>query len=380
MACGGEDNDMCKQTNAKRLEYCNESICKKKFDEGGERDACYQGCRFWGQDQCFGGKTERDCDGAFVFAGFGSCFDKDAKRYARTRFPNLPLESCRARCLSADPTHLAGFEWTYVDKSTTKCDCLYSGRSCPTQCNDEEVGPGKGKIMYADIGLLEPPQTTIGTYVGPRCYKFNEKLRMVAWFRSGTFDIGSRTWPNAVQGGTGATLSGNGLIRVSKTRHGAVGAVTALEGTTADKINFGNVIKPEFTICSVTRYTGGTKRRILNGEGVNWLHGQHDGKAGVALYEGWKTKNDGTNVAPVTDWVVMCGTNAESQLKLVNGVDKGTANGGRGGGKLWVNGGLNMPAESSDFAIVEVMVWDRGLTSKEMYGVSDYLMNKFGIM
>ena len=200
----------------------------------------------------------------------------------------------------------------------------------------------------------------------------------MAWFRSGTFNIGSKTWRNAVQGGTSATLSGDGLRRVSKTGHGTLGAVTALEGTTADKINFGNVIKPQFTICSLTRYTGGTNRRILNGEGVNWLHGHHDGKAGVAYYSGWKTRSDGTNVAPVTDWVVMCGTNAESQLKLVNGVNKGIADGGSniqsGGNRMWVNGGYVMPQQSSNFAIAEVMVWKRGLSSEEMYGVSDYLM------
>ena len=186
------------------------------------------------------------------------------------------------------------------------------------------------------------------------------------------------TWPNAVQGGAGATLSGNGLSVESQSGHGADSVVTALKGTTADTIDFGDVIKTEFTICSVTRYAGGTGNRILNGEGANWLHGHHGGKAGVAYYEGWKTISDGTNVDPVTDWVVMCGTNAGSQLKLVNGVNKGTADGGQGGVRLWVNGGDYMPGESN-FAIAEVMVWDRGLTSEEMYGVSGHLLDKFGM-
>ena len=190
-------------------------------------------------------------------------------------------------------------------------------------------------------------------------------------------------WPNAVQGGTDATLSGNGLVEESQSGHGADSEVTALKGTTADTIDFGDVIKTEFTICSVTRYTGvlSKSNRILNGggAGANWLHGHHGGKAGVAYYEGWKTISDGTNVDPVTDWVVMCGTNAGSELKLLNGDDKGTANGGQGGVNLWANGGYNDPNERSDFAIAEVMVWDRGLTGEEMYGVSDYLLDKFGI-
>mmetsp|Transcript_27236 Transcript_27236/g.62083 ORF Transcript_27236/g.62083 Transcript_27236/m.62083 type:complete len:1765 (-) Transcript_27236:163-5457(-) len=204
----------------------------------------------------------------------------------------------------------------------------------------------------------------------------------VAWFRSGTFDLVSKTWPNYIFGGIGATLSGTGLSEVTESWHGANKEVTALKGTTSDSINFGDVLRNQFTICSVTRYTGGAFGRILNGEGADWLHGHHGwsngGKAGVAHYQGWKTKSDGTNVNPITDWVVMCGTNAGSQLKLVNGVSKGTADDGQGGVSLWVNGRGNY-GESSDFAIAEVMVWDGGLTSEEMYSASNYLVKKFGV-
>ena len=130
-------------------------------------------------------------------------------------------------------------------------------------------------------------------------------------------------------------------------------------------------------MCSVTRYTGGTKGRVLNGGGGNWLHGHHGGKAGVAHYGTWKTAVQ-NNVSPNTDWVVMCGTNAGSQLKLVNGVDVGTATGGLGGVSLFVNGGPHHGNEKSDFAIAEVVVWPRGLTSDEMRGVSEHLMNRLG--
>ncbi|EJK63848.1 hypothetical protein THAOC_15474, partial [Thalassiosira oceanica] len=199
---------------------------------------------------------------------------------------------------------------------------------------------------------------------------------MVAWFRSGTFDLVSKTWPNHVLGGDDAILSGTGLSRVSESGHGGDVEVTALKGTTADSINFGHVLRNQFTICSVTRYTGGAFGRILNGEGANWLHGHHNGKAGVAHYGRWKTNS---NVDPNTDWVVMCGTNAGSQLKLVNGVSKGTEDGGSAPQTLWINGGWYMPQERSDFAIAEVMVWDGGLTSDEMYSASNYLVKKFGV-
>ena len=68
-----------------------------------------------------------------------------------------------------------------------------------------------------------------------------------------------------------------------------------------------------------------------------------------------------------------CGTNAGSQLKLANGVDVGTANGGAGDQSLWVNGGF-VSSQTSDFAIAEVLVWPRGLTDQEMRSVSQHLI------
>ena len=151
----------------------------------------------------------------------------------------------------------------------------------------------------------------------------------------------------------------------------------ALSGTTSSAIAFGAVIKSEFTVCSVTRYTGGTKGRILVGSPANWLHGHYYGHAGVAWYvDGWKTA-DQNNVSPDTNWVVMCGSNAGSQLKLVNGVDVGTAAGGTGDQSLFINAGAHRQ-ESSDFAIAELVVWPRGLTDEEMRRASDHLMNRMG--
>ena len=69
-----------------------------------------------------------------------------------------------------------------------------------------------------------------------------------------------------------------------------------------------------------------------------------------------------------------CGTNAGSQLKLANGVDVGTANGGAGDQSLWVNGGF-VSSQTSDFAIAEVLVWPRGLTDQEMRSVSQHLIS-----
>merc|ERR1719149_237559 len=198
-----------------------------------------------------------------------------------------------------------------------------------------------------------------------------------AWYCPGTFDIASGTWQDCTGNGNTAALSGSGLAESRSAGHGATSEVLALSGTTSSEIAFGPVIKSEFTVCSVTRYTGGTKGRILDGSPANWLHGHWKGRAGTAFYEGWKTAVQ-DNVSPDTDWVVMCGSNAGSQLKLVNGVDVGTAAGGTGGQSLFVNGGYRS-WEKSDFAIAEVVVWPRGLTDEEMRRASDHLIDRLGL-
>jgi hypothetical protein len=199
---------------------------------------------------------------------------------------------------------------------------------------------------------------------------------MNAWYCPGAFDLTSSTWQDCSGNRNTAVLSGSGLAESRSAGHGMTSEVLALSGTTSSQIAFGAVIPSAFTVCSVTRYTGGTKGRILSGGGANWLHGHHNGKAGVAYYEGWKTAVQ-NNVSPNTDWVVMCGSNAGSQLKLVNGADVGTAAGGRGGVSLFVNAG-DHSREKSDFAIAEVVVWPRGLTDVEMRGVSEHMINRLG--
>ena len=196
-------------------------------------------------------------------------------------------------------------------------------------------------------------------------------------YYSGGFNVASSTWQDCSGNGNTAILLGSGLAESRSAGYGATCEVLSLSGTTSSVIAFGAVgavIQSSFTVCSVTRYTGDTKGRILNGDGAKWLHGHWGGRAGVAHYNGWKTTFQ-DNVSPDTDWVVMCGTNAGSQLKLVNGVDVGAATGGTGDQSLFVNAGYYL--WHSDFAIAELAVWPRGLTSAEMHRVSEHLMNRF---
>eukprot|EP00966_Prymnesium_polylepis_P104962 2431216-Prymnesium_polylepis.1 len=102
-----------------------------------------------------------------------------------------------------------------------------------------------------------------------------------AWYRQGEFDLHARTWIDASGNGNLASLSNIGLsaastslatvlTSVSTSGHGTPVPVLALHGTASASISFGNVVASSFSMCSVTRYTGGSSGRVLNGIGRNF--------------------------------------------------------------------------------------------------------------
>ena len=200
---------------------------------------------------------------------------------------------------------------------------------------------------------------------------------IIAWYAPGDFNLENYSWPDRSDNNNDAVLSGTGFTISNKNGNGSLSNVIALEGTTSSSISFGDIVKNQFTICSITRYTGDTNQSRILTDPNGWTHGHHDVGAGVAYYGGWfTTKQD--NVSSDTNWVVMCATNAASNLKLVNGINVGTA-GGSGNISLFINpknsdNPWNMPA--SDFAIVEMAVWNRGLSETELLSVSNYMMHR----
>ena len=142
--------------------------------------------------------------------------------------------------------------------------------------------------------------------------------------------------------------------------------------------DFGNVIPPTHTVCSITRYNGPHKRRILQSRlQSNWLHGHWSRQAGVAYYNGWLTSYSRT--VDVMDWVVLCGTNGAQ--RAFDGFSSGTpaniASQSTTPVKftetipLYINhGGVD---EKSEFQVMEVITWDRVLSEEEMVATVDYL-------
>ena len=220
---------------------------------------------------------------------------------------------------------------------------------------------------------------------------------LVAWFRGEDFD-GLR-WPDARDAPLicgpeicdaicmkrqilrfGRVTSGEARREVAA-GHGARGPVAAAVGSTGTSFAFGKVVPPNFTIASVTRYTspGGAKQgRILQGLKKDWIHGNVQRMTGCASYgNGWYAKHKCEN-SHTTDWVITIGQNnviGGRSIVRCNGIDGSMRNhhGGEGDVALVINQG-ECPKENSDWAVAELMTWDRHLTRAEIEGVEAYLV------
>eukprot|EP00960_Hanusia_phi_P032603 749937-Hanusia_phi.AAC.1 len=76
---------------------------------------------------------------------------------------------------------------------------------------------------------------------------------------------------------------------------------------------------PVFTLCSISRYNGARKNRVLQASGNhNFLHGHWNGGKGQAYYDGaWELQQDLSATADM--WVVLCGQNYQEGKFFLNG-------------------------------------------------------------
>ena len=199
---------------------------------------------------------------------------------------------------------------------------------------------------------------------------------MVAWFKS---ENAGSVWPSEVGDFEGKSTQ-NSVHRYVQGGYGADRPVTYLFGGSSAKFYFGLILKPTFTLCSVSRYHGNRRLRILQSRhGNNLLHGHWSGKAGVAYYNKWVTKTDMDYSD--TDWVVLCGTNRAQRVYsgMANSTNIATAVGKEltKDEPLYINHGYS--DENSEFGVMEVITWDRALSDEEIAASMDYLKWKLRV-
>ena len=192
-----------------------------------------------------------------------------------------------------------------------------------------------------------------------------------AWYKSsnlGKSGNGGAKWASSV--GKFLAKPTKGTVQtVTSTGFGAAGPVRAVQGSTSSSYTFGEILSDKYTICSLTRYTGGSRRRILTGSRSNWLHGHWNGGAGIAHYDGWigSSKNQ---MKTVDDWVILCGS---SNTVLLHGKKMGTRNSNVPGKQSVVINAGPQGGETSDWMVAEIITWNRALSEKEMQDATAYL-------
>ena len=141
-------------------------------------------------------------------------------------------------------------------------------------------------------------------------------------WRAQSYDAGSPLVLRESRGnGRDITISGSITINNSS-GNGALNPVYSLQGGTSSSMVWPTTLSNDFTICSMTRYSGSSRGYILHGsdESSGWMFGHYyNGIRGVACFYDFVTSyySRGT----VTDWLVMCGQNsASSSTSIPNNI------------------------------------------------------------
>jgi len=172
--------------------------------------------------------------------------------------------------------------------------------------------------------------------------------------------------------GRHATTSGT-INKYTSSGNGASGNITYIAGNTSSTLSFpSGSIPSTFTILSLSKYLAGTRRRILQAQSGNWLHGHWNGNRGVCYYEGWKTPV--SSVGNIDDWLCCIGKNSGTTPNniLIDGTGIGNATGGTGNYQLGINIGTNA-AESSEWALSCVIIWNSALADSEMITLNNMI-------
>jgi hypothetical protein len=222
-------------------------------------------------------------------------------------------------------------------------------------------------------------QKLIATKVPYAIYRASDYIRNYTVV-SDSQDNYTNTLPEARGKFTASTL---GVTLENEQGNGSDVSIPYLIGTAESRITFFINVPINFTMCSITRYTGDDNRRrtISAKEQGNFLHGHWNNRRRITYAEKFLTNSgiinngDGDDSdEDMTKWLVMCSKNNANGQSINNdiladGISVGSSTNGKGGQQF-----LNINRdEPSDFAFNQLIVFDTVLTDDEMKIVSDYL-------
>ena len=212
------------------------------------------------------------------------------------------------------------------------------------------ISSGSSAVVSSiNTGIALPVQDgLVAQYDGP---SWNNTLQV--WTdRSGN---GNNTSPSDVRG-TISYDATNGFL------YGNTGAGVRLPT---------GLVTQNYTLIHLAKYNSGVKQRIFQGVTTDWASGFYQGKAGVAYHNGY--------ITPAIDlygyqWVI---SSDQSNLYRAQSYDFTS---GTPGTPSYDRIGLNYgfkTGEYSDWAVAEVILYNRKLSASEMTSVEAYLRSKY---
>ena len=253
---------------------------------------------------------------------------------------------------------------------------------------------------------------------------------MVAWFKSSQANA---TWTSSGGSGNHTGKVTGGCVKVATAKgYLAQKPIRFIQGSASSLYKFGPIIHADFSICSISRYTGKSSPDydrssplysikygtvLTSGRQSDWYHGHTKKWSGMATYgrtlRGYPQTWRRTPVSPAQgfkredqDWTIMCSTNKAARTYIWGNPQSAMNPGGYGGVEsLQINYGhsqldgsspqtRNIPrngstpvqyvrdgplwrkhkySQTSEWAVAEVLTWNRELSDNEMKEVSRYL-------
>ena len=168
------------------------------------------------------------------------------------------------------------------------------------------------------------------------------------------------------------------VVTGTVTGHGAHIAVPYVGGDDRTLLQWGaGSIPSSFTICSVTRYSGENRARILacpeTELGFVFYHGHSHTMAGVNCYGCDFWNNEMLSIPVNTNWVAMCGSNVQNATRpgiIVNNVVRAQGNGGEGNCALNINGQWGL---TSDWQLSKLYIWNYHLSASNFAHIASML-------
>lgn len=188
------------------------------------------------------------------------------------------------------------------------------------------------------------------------------------------------SWVNTSSdvGGTGSTDATMSSVTLVADQIGQSTTYPALQGTTSSTIAFGSdssvSSSDNYTTIHLTRYIGPTKERIIQGTGANYLIGHWNNTTGVAFHNGW-VPSSRPNQGYDTNWFIGV---ARHNHYRTNGTTRGSSGAGSYTATMSINSG-NYPAESSNFQIALLLIYNRRLSDSEVAEVETWVNQEFDL-